>query len=106
MKNNKDIFMPKPSIELKRTWEERIQKQKASGLSILRWCQENQIAPHLFYYWKGRICPRTLSQGCFIEITGAKDTGIAIECSGVHILLDKHFDALTLKRCLQVLKTC
>lgn len=106
MKNNTEVFMPKPSIERRRTWEERIQKQKASGLSIQRWCQENQIASHLFYYWKGKIFPKKLSQDCFIEIADPKDMGIAIECCGIHIHLDRHFDAATLKRCLQVLKTC
>jgi hypothetical protein len=106
MKNNTEVFMPKASIELRRTWEERIQNQRSSGLSIQRWCLENQIAPHLFHYWRGRIFPKTISRGCFIEIAGAKDVGITIEVAGVCVRLEKHFDALTLKRCLETLKSC
>ena len=105
MKKTREVFMPR-HIELRRIWEERIQNQKASGLTIKCWCQEYQISPYSFFYWKRRIFPKTLSRGSFIEIADSKDTGIAIEIDGVCIHLEKHFDPSTLKRCLEVLKTC
>lgn len=94
------------SIELRLTWEERIQKQKASGLTIQHWCRDNQIPIYLFYAWKRRLSPKTLSRGCFIEIAEAKDVGITIEMNGISIRLEKHFDAATLKRCLETLRAC
>lgn len=98
--------MAKSPIELRQTWEERIQKQKASGLTIQHWCRDNQIPLHLFYNWKRRLFPKTLSRGCFIEIAEAKDVGITIEMKGISVRLEKHFDAATLKRCLETLRSC
>ena len=94
------------AYELRRTWEERIQKQKVSSLSILAGAKKIKLLLIYSTTGKGRFPPKTLSQDCFIEITGTNDMGITIECGGVHIRLDKHFDVATLKRCLQVLKTC
>jgi hypothetical protein len=98
--------MPKVSIELRRIWEERIQKQKTSGLSIQRWCRENQLAPHLFHYWNARLFPKTLLRDHFIEVPTENGGGITLEVRGICLRLEKDFDAPTLKRCLEVLKVC
>jgi len=40
--------MPRPlPAEKKLEWEEKILQQRESELSIERWCEQNQIAPHL-----------------------------------------------------------
>ena len=47
--------MPGPlPAEKKIEWEEKIRQQRESGLSIERWCEQNQIATHVFHYWKTR----------------------------------------------------
>ncbi len=94
--------------EKKRQWQERIEQQRESGLSINRWCQENAISVSQFYYWKSRICPTTIKRASFTEVVDAESKGITIECGGVQMHLSKDFDALTLKRCLAVLQegTC
>ena len=33
-------------------WQQRIKEQKASGLTILVWCQQNQLSPHAYDYWR------------------------------------------------------
>lgn len=97
--------MPKSSSsEKKLEWEEKIRKQRESGLSIERWCRQNQIATHAFHYWKERIFPKPLpSRSSFDELSTTKETGITIEHRNLRIRLDKHFDASVLKQCLSVL---
>ena len=93
-----------PSPEKRLEWEEKIRKQRESGLSIDRWCRENQVLPHTFYYWKERLFPKQLpSRLCFAELSNAKRTGITIEHRNLRIHLDKHFDPSILKQCLSVL---
>jgi hypothetical protein len=36
-------------------WEERIEKQLASGLTQRQWCEENNLALSAYRYWKLRI---------------------------------------------------
>lgn len=98
--------MPKlSSAEKQKSWEEKILQQRQSGLSVQRWCQEHQINPHTFQYWKEKLFPKaTLSRSSFAELSSSPFIGIILECQGVHIHLDKHFDPSTLKHCLQVLK--
>lgn len=97
--------MPKPlSPDKKLEWEEKIRKQKESGLSVERWCRENQISPHTFYYWKDRLFPKPLPGHLnFAELSNAKETGIVIEHGNLRIRLDKHFDPNILKQCLALL---
>jgi hypothetical protein len=98
--------MPRPSsLENQKGWKEKVLHQRQSGLSVQRWCLDNNIRPTTFHYWKDKLFPKTaLSRSSFTELTDSKSTGIIIECQGVHIRLEKHFDSSTLKHCLQVLK--
>lgn len=36
---------------LKTIWEKRIKHYKESGLSMNRWCKDNDIKVHQLYYW-------------------------------------------------------
>jgi len=96
--------MSKPlSPEQRLEWEARIRKQKESGLSLDRWCKENQIRPHAFYYWKKRLFPKPLNRSHFSEIPRPKTTGVSLECRGIVLRIDPHFDPAVLKLCLSVL---
>ena len=93
-----------PSSEKQLEWEEKFSKQRESGLSIDRWCRENQVPPHAYYYWKERLFPKPPSSRLsFTELSNAKETGITIEYRNLRIRLDKHFDPAVLKQCLSVL---
>jgi transposase-like protein len=90
----------------KQDWKDRISQQQQSGLSIKQWCSQNQIKPHIFYYWKKRLSYKnaSISHSSFTELTPPKETGISIECHGFLLRLDKHFDPFTLKQCLITLR--
>jgi hypothetical protein len=92
------------SIEKRNEWEEKFRRQKESGFSIDRWCRENQIPPHAFYYWKERLFPKSMIDSLsFTELSNAKTTGITIECRNLRIRLDRQFDPIVLGQCLSIL---
>ena len=97
--------MSQPSSQEKRVeWEEKIRQQKNSGKGVIKWCKENKIHPGTFYYWIAKFSPKVIDRSCFTELTNSKRTGIVIECKGIHICLDKHFDSKALKHCLAMLR--
>jgi hypothetical protein len=100
--------MSEVSQEKRQEWEERFHKQKASGLSIKHWCRANQITSQSFHYWRAKLLPKEVARSCFTELVDTKDVGILLEYNGVRIHLEKHFDVLTLKHCLEALRgiTC
>lgn len=97
------MFKPSSSEKI-HAWEERILQQQTSGLSIDRWCRENQVAVCQFHYWKGKLFPRQITHASFAELPHAKGVGLMVECNSIRIHLDSDFDALTLKRCLAIIK--
>jgi hypothetical protein len=95
------------SEERKQQWKENILNQRQSNLSIVAWCQQSGIAVHTFYYWQGKLFPKsTLSQAAFIEAVENNNTEIILEYQGFKIHIPEHFNSLTLKSCLEVLKQC
>lgn len=83
-----------PSQEKKQEWQEKIRKQQESGLSIQKWCEENQISLCVFHYWKKKLIPVS-----FLELKDQKKCLIDIEYEGVHIRLT----SATIQQCLVVL---
>lgn len=65
--------MPRPfSQEKRQEWKDKIQNQQASGLSISKWCCDQQVNVHAFYYWKDHLCPKVpLFRASFTESIGA-----------------------------------
>jgi len=72
--------MPKPlSAEERLEWGAKICQQQKSGLSICRWCRENQVAIGPFHYWKRHLQPKKeLTRSSFTELSMDQDTGIAL----------------------------
>jgi predicted methyltransferase len=97
------MFKP-TSPEKIRSWEEKILQQQKSGLSIQRWCNENQVVVCQFHYWKSRLFPKQINTSSFTELVETKNGGVTLEYDGVRIHLDPNFDAITLKRCLSVVR--
>ena len=96
-----------PAISNKsRDWEQKIQKQQESGLSVSRWCQENQIPYNTFVYWKRRFVKvAPLERKSFVELQeNSAKSGIHLECGGIRVNVEKGFDSSTLARCLQTLR--
>ncbi len=100
--------MPRPFPEEKRRiWQEKVQTQRISGLSMARWCREQQVNYNSFLYWDKRFPEKSqITRDSFQELyeETKTDPGVAIECQGMKVVLLKSFDPVVLAQCLQVLK--
>ena len=47
-----EVKLPQPSLatDLEQFWQDHVQKQQASGLSMAAYCRANGLTLHLFYY--------------------------------------------------------
>jgi hypothetical protein len=104
--------MPKANENIRNQWKARIANYIQSGLSIVSWCRQNNIAPHTFYYWRDQFAPKTnINRADFAEIREHENTNLFSQKSGITvqyqefcIILDLQFDATALKHCLEALK--
>lgn len=98
------------SEEMKQQWKETIFEQRQSKLSIAAWCRQNKIVVHTFYYWQSKLFPKSpLNRSLFIEAVdglGKPSAEIILKYQGFDIHLNGDFNPSSLKRCLEVLKTC
>ena len=96
--------------EMKQQWKETIFKQRRSNLSIAAWCRQNKMVVHTFYYWQSRLFPKSpLSRSIFVEAVDEQSkpsTEIILKYQVFDIRLSEDFNSSSLKRCLEVLKTC
>jgi transposase-like protein len=100
-----------PKQAMRRTIEEKnviIKQWRESGKSLYVWCGENNFPESTLYNW---VRPRKtknnlrLHRKAFTELkTPSTGTGLKIKCAELYICLSKNFDALELKRCLQILR--
>lgn len=84
--------MSNPTSEEKQfKWKNLIEQQRQSGLSIDKWCLQNQIRSHVFHYWKTKLFPKQLQKTSFTELNIKRppDT-ISLQTRGlrVHIAED------------------
>jgi hypothetical protein len=49
-------------------WKNLIEQQRQNGISIEKWCLQNQINRHIFHYWKGKRFPNQLQKSSFTEL--------------------------------------
>ena len=97
-------------------WTDKVAQWRASGQSARAWCRDHNIAYQLFILKRKKL-QRVLSisfpvykaSDPFLELSQSSDNTsnpikLALEYQGVIIRLSRDFDALTLKRCFQLLK--
>lgn len=89
-------------------WQEVIEAQKTSGLSIADYCRNRDIRTNIFYAWRRRISKQQMNQQGFIELrpsasptASAKATGIRIVTApGYYIEVNRGFDPSLLRAVL------
>ena len=85
--------MPSPSPEDKQLeWKNLIEKQRQSGCSIEKWCQQNQIRPHTFHYWKDKLFPKQLQKGSFTELNMKRPDAISLQARGLYVRMGSDCD--------------
>jgi hypothetical protein len=47
--------MSSKDVQKRRAWEARLARYRASGLSVSRFCEREEVSVHTFYYWAKRL---------------------------------------------------
>lgn len=42
-------------VQKRRAWQTRFARFRTSGLSVVRFCQQERVSTHTFYYWAKRL---------------------------------------------------
>ena len=91
--------MPTPASEAKQLeWKNIIEQQRQSGLSVGKWCQQNQIRPHTFRYWKEKLFPKQLQKSSFTELSMKRADAISLQARGIYIRMGSDCDPLLRKQ--------
>ena len=48
-------MVSRQDVEKRRAWEMRFERFRASGLSVARFCEQERVSMHTFYYWAKRV---------------------------------------------------
>ena len=85
--------MPIPTSEEKKLeWNNLIERQRQSGLSIDKWCLQNQIGPSSFQYWKNKLFPRQLQKSSFAELNMKRPDAISLQGRGIYVRMGSDCD--------------
>lgn len=85
--------MPRPESDNKKLeWKDLIEQQRTSRLSVQKWCQQNQVNPHTFRYWKAKLFPKSLKKSHFIEFKMKRPDAVSLQARGLHIRIGSTCD--------------
>ena len=87
-------------------WKRNIERQSKSGLSIEKWCRENQLKAHVFHYWKVKLFSNLPERNNFLELKEEENKEIVLEYKEFRIHLDGNFDSTVLEKCLTAIGRC
>lgn len=97
-------------------WSERITACRNSGMTIRKWCKENNVPEKSYYYWQHRLFETLAEQQkrnapCFTEITPVQsvygnNVAVTIRIAGAEADIHAGADAVTIDTVLRVLKSC
>lgn len=88
---------------LRQIWDQRFSEFEASGQTVLAWCEQNQIKPHQFFYWRRRTRDVKVDQPNqpikwlsmdydFKAAAPVSEKTITVQIDSVSILVNKGFD--------------
>jgi hypothetical protein len=93
--------MPKSLSENKKLkWRSLIEEQRQSGLSIKKWCQQQNLVPNTFHYWKSRLLSKELQTSSFVELQVKRPNEISLQTRGLYIRLSSDCDPVLRKELL------
>jgi hypothetical protein len=48
-------MVSRQDVEKRRAWKVRFERFRASGMSVARFCEQERVSVHTFYYWAKRV---------------------------------------------------
>ena len=94
------------SEERQLEWKSRIGQQRQSGLSIEKWCLQNQISPHTFHYWKDKLFPKQLEKSSFTELNMKRPDAICLQARGIYVRMGSDCDPHLRKQLFAMFASC
>ncbi len=101
-------------VQKRRQWEQRLERHRASGLTIGRFCEEEQVSVNTFYYWAKRLGassrkPRTtpaekVSEGRRPPVRQAAAPDLAANAAVVRFRLNAAVEVSVPADCLEVIR--
>ena len=93
-------------VECNRMWSERVELQKNSGQTMIKWCQSNNVNVRQFYRWRRRLIKSEINNSSrsnpFILAKPTQEryetnlieneSSITIRIGKVNIMLQRGFD--------------
>lgn len=102
-------------VEKREWWEQVIELQRESQVSVAEFCRHEGIKEHQFYYWKRRLSPKPQERKRqpFVPLefltsqeenvaSGIRNCGITVISGSTRLELAKGFDGKELLRVLQL----
>ena len=87
--------MPIPTSEEKKLeWKNLIDQQRQSGLSVDKWCLQNQIRPSTFQYWKDKLFSKQLQKSSFAELNMKRPEAISLQAAGLYVRMGSDCDPI------------
>lgn len=87
--------MPIPTSEEKKLeWKNLIDQQRQSGLSVDKWCLQNQIRPSTFQYWKDKLFSKQLQKSSFAELNMKRPDAISLQAPGLYVRMGSDCDPI------------
>lgn len=94
--------------ERRRRWQEYVEGQRQSGLSVTAYCATNNLKPYQFWYWRRVLSAnRAPEGGGFVEVAGGRADGafLAVRVRDVEILVAEGFNPILLRRVVESLSS-
>ena len=73
-------------------WKNLIEQQSQSGLSVNKWCLQNQIRSSTFQYWKDKLFPRRLQKSSFAELNIKRPDALSLQARGIYVRMSSDCD--------------
>ena len=73
-------------------WKNLIEQQRQSGLSVDKWCLQNQIRSSTFQYWKDKLFSKQLQKNSFTELNVKRPDAISLQAQGLYIRMGSDCD--------------
>lgn len=67
-------------VERRRGWEQVIEEQSGSGVSVAEFCRENGLSPTSFYQWRKKLWDESSGEReSFVPVTVLGTAGVIVE---------------------------
>lgn len=95
-------------------WSRRVEACRSSGLTVVQWCQENEIAVSTYFSWQRKVFQalKEVQEITFAEVPVLEysqpsgHVAASVEVSGIQIQVYEGADKDTLQALLQAAKSC